>query len=147
VAQETADDVSLIWLADQTQATKAVTILENDKVLLNQARIEKIFAGDELKDKFGDPAMGRTPDIIIQPIHGTIYSKSSAKVSEHGGLTDDDTHVLLVAANPGLEGGVVDDRVENKQVAPTILRALGLDADKLKGARAEHTVALPGFDR
>jgi hypothetical protein len=46
-----------------------------------------------------------------------------------------------------LEGAVVDDHVENKQVAPTILRALGLDADKLNGARAEHTVALPGFDR
>jgi len=147
VAQETADDVSLIWLADQSQAKKAVTILENDKALLNQARIEKIYAGDKLEDTFGDPAAGRTPDIIIQPLHGTIYSKSAAKVAEHGGFTDDDTHVLLVVARAGLEGAVVDDHVENKQVAPTILRALGLDADKLNGARAEHTVALPGFDR
>ena len=94
-----------------------------------------------------DPALGRTPDIIIQPIHGTIYSGSSKKVSEHGGFSDDDTHVLLVVANPNIEGGTVDDKVENKQVAPTILRALGLDADKLKGARAEHTNALPAFDR
>jgi hypothetical protein len=147
VAQETADDVSLIWLADQTQAKKAVTILENDRVLLNQARIEKIYAGDDLEDKFGNPALGRTPDIIIQPLHGTIYSRSSAKVAEHGGLTDDDTHVLLVVANSNFEGGVVDDKVENKQVAPTILRSLGLDPDKLRGARAEHTQALPGFDR
>jgi hypothetical protein len=147
VAQETADDISLIWLADQTQAKKAVAILENDRVLLNQARIEKIYAGDELEDKFGDPALGRTPDIIIQPLHRTIYSRSAAKVAEHGGLTDDDTHVLLVAANPSFEGAVIDDKVENKQVAPTILRALGLDADKLNGARAEHTLALPGFDR
>jgi hypothetical protein len=147
VAQETADDVSLIWLADQSQAKKAVAILENDRVALNQARIEKIYAGDELEDKFGNPAQGRTPDIIIQPIHGTIYSGSSKKVSEHGGFTDDDTHVLLVASNPGFEGGVVNDLVENKQVAPTILRALGLDAEKLKGARAEHTRALPGLDR
>ncbi len=147
VAQETADDISLIWLADQTQAKKAVAILENDRVLLNHARIQKIYAGDDLQDKFGDPALGRTPDIIIQPIHGTIYSRSAAKVAEHGGLTDDDTHVLLVAANPSFEGAVIDDKVENKQVAPTILRALGLDADKLAGARAEHTRALPGFDR
>ena len=147
VAQETADDVSLIWLADQTQAKKAVAILENDKVFLNQARIEKIYAGDDLEDQFGDPALGRTPDIIIQPLHGTIYSGSSKKVSEHGGFTDDDTHVLLVVANPSIEGGAVDDKVENKQVAPTILRALGLDADKLTGARAEHTHVLPGFDR
>lgn len=147
VAQETADDVSLIWLADQTQARKAVAILENDRVSLNQARIDKIFSGDELEDTFGNPAQGRTPDIIIQPLHGTIYSGSSKKVSEHGGFTDDDTHVLLVVSNSNFEGGVVDARVENKQVAPTILRALGLDAEKLKGARAEHTKALPGLDR
>ncbi|UGY14111.1 alkaline phosphatase family protein [Bradyrhizobium septentrionale] len=147
VAQETADDVSLIWLADHTQTAKAVGILENDKVLLNQARIEKIYTGDELEDKFGNPAQGRTPDIIIQPLHGTIYSGSSKKVSEHGGFTDDDTHVLLVVANPGFEGAVVDEKVENKQVAPTILRALHLNPNKLTGARAEHTTALPGFDR
>jgi Type I phosphodiesterase / nucleotide pyrophosphatase len=147
VAQETADDVSLIWLADQSQTKKAVSILENDRVLLNQARIEKIYAGDALEDRFGDPAQGRTPDIIIQPIHGTIYSGSKKKVAEHGGFSDDDTHVLLVLANPRFEGGVVDEKVENKQVAPTILRALRLDPDRLTGARAEHTIALPGFDR
>jgi hypothetical protein len=147
VAQETADDVSLIWLADQTQAGKAVALLEQDRVFLNQARIEKIYSGDELQDKFGDPALGRTPDIIIQPLHGTIYSGSKKKVAEHGGFTDDDTHTLLVVANPRFEGGVMPERVENKQVAPTILRALGLDPDKLTGARAEHTHALPGFER
>src|ERR1700745_3947943 len=80
VAQETADDVSLIWLKDQTQVQKAVTILKNDQVILNQARIDKIYSGDELEDLFGSPAQGRTPDIIIQPLHGTIYSKSAAKV-------------------------------------------------------------------
>jgi len=145
VEHETADDVSLNWLADQTQAKQAVTILKNDQALLNQAPIEKIYAAGEPKETFGDPALGRTPDIIIQPIHGTIYSKSAAKVSEHGGFTDDDTHVLLVAANPSFEAGAVDDMVENKQVAPTILRALGLDPDKLVGARAEHTQASARF--
>jgi hypothetical protein len=146
VAQETADDISLLWLADQTQASKAAGILQTDKAFLNQARIDTIFAGDQQEDMFGDPAQGRTPDIIIQPIHGTIYSKSAAKVSEHGGFTDDDTHVLLVVSNPNFEGVVVGETVENKQVAPTILRALGLDADKLEGAKVEHTHTLPGFD-
>ncbi|CCE03004.1 alkaline phosphatase family protein [Bradyrhizobium sp. STM 3809] len=146
VALETADDVSLIWLADQRQTQKAVSILENDRVLLNQARIEKIYQDDELEDKFGNPAQGRTPDIIIQPLHGTIYSGSKKKVSEHGGFTADDTHVALIVANPRFEGGVVDEKVENKQVAPTILRALALDPDRLTGARAEHTAPLPGFE-
>ena len=53
----------------------------------------------------------------------------------------------VTISNPSFEGAVIDDKVENKQVAPTILRALHLDANKLKGARAEHTTALPGFER
>jgi hypothetical protein len=147
VAQETADDVSLIWLADQSQAAAAVALLNSDMRNGNHARIAHIFAGDELKAEFGDPALGRTPDIIIQPIPGTIYSKSAAKISEHGGFAEDDTHVLLVVANPAFQRTVVDATVENKQVAPTILKALGLAPEKLQAVRMEHTRVLPGLDQ
>src|SRR5262249_34770701 len=126
VAQETADDVALIWLANQGQASAAVSLLKSDMVSGNHARIAKIYSGDELKDQFGDPALGRPPDIIIQPIAGTIYSGSKKKIAEHGGFAEDDTHVLLVVSNPKLPVSVVSDTVENKQVAPTILKALGL---------------------
>jgi len=146
VAQETADDVSLIWLTDQTQAAAAVALLNTDIANGNHARIAHIFSGDELKAQFGDPALGRTPDIIIQPIPGTIYSKSAAKISEHGGFAEDDTHVLLVVANPAFKATVVDALVENKQVAPTILKALGLEPEKLQAVRLEHTRVLPGLD-
>jgi hypothetical protein len=46
VAQETADDelADLAGRSDPDQA-EAVTILKNDQALLNQARIEKIYAG------------------------------------------------------------------------------------------------------
>jgi arylsulfatase A-like enzyme len=97
-------------------------------------------------DRFGNPALGRTPDLIIQPIAGTIYSKSSAKIAEHGGFAEDDTHVLLVVSNPKLERKVVDERVDNKQVAPTILKALGLEPEKLEAVRNEGTRALPGLE-
>ena len=144
VAQETADDVALIWLADQSQSSKAVAALESDLKNGNHARIEKIYAGERLEDQFGDPALGRTPDIIIQPIPGTIYSKSAKKIAEHGGFVEDDTHVLLVVSNPKLHGKVVSDRVENKQVAPTILTALGLEPERLEAVRGEeHTRVLP----
>jgi hypothetical protein len=145
VAQETADDVALIWLTDHSQMPKAVAALEADRTHDNHARIQKIFAGEELVDQFGDPAQGRVPDIIIQPVAGTIYSKSAAKIAEHGGFAEDDTHVLLVVSNPKLPAKVVGDRVLNKQVAPTILKALGLDADELDAVRDEHTRPLPGF--
>jgi Type I phosphodiesterase / nucleotide pyrophosphatase len=146
IAQETADDVALIWLANQSQLGTALAVLESDRAHGNHGRIEKIYSGEELVDKFGNPALGRTPDMIIQPIPGTIYSKSSAKIAEHGGFSEDDTHVLLVVSNAKLERKVVDDRVENRQVAPTILKALGLEPEKLDAVRNEGTRTLPGLE-
>jgi hypothetical protein len=35
--------------------------------------------------------------------------------------------------------------VSTRQVAPTILKVLGLDPDKLQGAKLEGTQPLPGF--
>ena len=71
VAQETADDVSLIWLTDQTKLKSALALLEADQAGNNTTRIQKICSGEELKEKFGDPAQGRAPDIIIQPARST----------------------------------------------------------------------------
>ena len=148
VAQETADDISLLWLADQTKLKSALVLLEADQAGNNTTRIQKIYSGGELKARFGDPALGRTPDIIIQPIPGTIYSGSAKKIAEHGGFAAHDTHVLLVVSNPRLEAHKVDEPVANKQVAPTILKALGLNPRDLQAVRMENTRTLPrlGFE-
>src|SRR3974390_630609 len=53
VAQETADDVSLIWLQDQKQVAAALAPLGADRQNGNHARIEKVYAGDNLEDQFG----------------------------------------------------------------------------------------------
>ena len=113
LAQETADDVALIWLADQAQLASALSLLESDQAHSNYTRIQKIYAGAELKAKFGDPALGRAPDIIIQPLPGTIYSASKKKIAEHGGFAEDDTHVLLLVSNPGLRPREIDTPVRN----------------------------------
>ncbi len=146
LAQETADDVSLIWLANQGQLAAALALLEADRTHANHTRIQKIYAGAELQAQFGHPAAGRTPDIIIQPIPGTIYSSSKKKIAEHGGFADDDTHVALVLSNPSLRPSKVDTPVTNAQVAPTILRALGLEPQRLEAVRREGTRVLPGLD-
>ena len=146
VAQETADDISLLWLTDQTKLKSALALLEADQAGNNTTKIQKIYSGEELKAKFGDPALGRAPDIIIQPIPGTIYSGSAKKIAEHGGFAADDTHVMLVVSNPRLEAGKVHHPVANKQVAPTILKSLGLNPKDLQAVRMEHTRVLPGLD-
>jgi hypothetical protein len=82
IAQSTEDDIALLWLKDQSQTATAVAALEADQRGLNTARIQSILSGDGLADRFGNPRHDRsTPDIIVQPIVGTIYTRSTAKWS------------------------------------------------------------------
>jgi hypothetical protein len=140
-----------MWLQDQSQVTTAVNALLADKAGANTARVQYVLSGQPLADRFNSPLVDpRTPDLIVQPIPGTIYSGSIAKVAEHGGFATDDTHVAMIVVNgarlTGGGGNVVDDRVTTAQVAPTVLAALGLDPYKLDAVRTEHTQVLPGFN-
>jgi len=104
------------------------------------------MAGDEIKLKFKDPAHDdRTPDIIVQPQYGTVYTGSSKKNAEHGGFSFGDTNVGLIVSNPALKARTVKTAVATSQVAPTILRALGIDPNELQAVRIEHTAGLPGL--
>ena len=101
---------------------------------------------DELELKFNSPLTdSRTPDIIVQPIYGTIYTASKAKNAEHGGFSFGDTNVGLIVSNPNLQARVVKTPVATSQVAPTILQSLGIDPDGLKAVRIELTPVLPGL--
>jgi len=81
----------------------------------------------------------------VQPIYGTIYTTSSKKIAEHGGFSFGDTHVGLVVSHPRLRARVLKTPVATSQVAPTILRALGLDPEALDAVRNEKTALLPGL--
>ena len=93
--------------------------------------------------KGGDP---RTPDIVVIPNVGVVYTGNLKKQSEHGGFAADDTNVMLLVSNPGLIARHVDSFVETTQVAPTILQLLGLDPDALDAVRTEGTPVLPGLE-
>jgi hypothetical protein len=110
-----------------------------------------VNTGAELAAIYGDPTSGdplaaaRAPNVVIQPNWGVMYSHSTKKISEHGGGTIDDTNVALLVSNPGLHPRTVTAHVWTRQVAPTILRALGLDPDDLQAVRKEGTRVLPGL--
>ena len=89
----------------------------------------------------------RTPDLMVQPVYGTIYTASSKKVAEHGGFSFGDTDVGLIVSNPRMPVRTVKTPVLTSQVAPTILEALGLEPDALRAVRIEHTAVLPGLGR
>jgi hypothetical protein len=84
-----------------------------------------------------------TPDVIVKVKHGVIYSLSKKKNAEHGGFADDDSHVGLLVSNPAFESDTIATEVRTKQVAPTIVRALGLDPNALDAVRIEGTKVLP----
>jgi hypothetical protein len=107
---------------------------------------ETISGAALIAQGFGDPTKDpRVPDIIIRPNLGTCYYSGHAKTAEHGGLSDDDRKVACFVSNPSLKKTVYSGQVSTKQVAPTILKALGLNPSSLKGVVAEGTKPLPGF--
>ena len=149
VAQLTDDDVALVWLKDQGQTQTAVDALNANKAAAN---VDTVLSGAALSSQFNSPTQDpRTPDLIVLPTYGTIYSHSKSKVMEHGGFADDDTHVALLVVNganivnnsPG--GGTNDALVRTYQVAPTILSLLGLNPNKLDSVRIEGVKVLPGL--
>jgi Type I phosphodiesterase / nucleotide pyrophosphatase len=140
---EQDDDIALIWLQDQTKTKAVIDYLNANAPALF---IEEVLGGDELKLKFNDPAHdSRTPDIIVQPIYGTVYTGSSKKNAEHGGFSFGDTNVGLIVSNPGFAAVTLKTPVVTSQVAPTILRALNIEPDELKSVRIERTAVLPGM--
>jgi hypothetical protein len=153
-AMVTDDDVALIWMNPATRVAdtaKGVAALQDSISHGNPARIQTLLFGAALAAQFGNPATDpRTPDIIIQPIPGTIYSTSNAKVMEHGGFAEDDTHVALLTANganvlnSSPVGTTISQPVRTYQVAPTILSDLGLNANQLDSVRTQGIQVLPG---
>ncbi len=141
----TEDDISLLWLNDASKTDYAVQQLEMNA---SQAGIGQIFYGSSLTTMFNAPGLPpsgdpRTPDIIVAPNVGVVYTGSSKKQEEHGGFSHDDTNVIMLLANPSFDGKTVNTPVETTQVAPTILKALGLNPNKLDAVQIEGTPVLP----
>lgn len=144
----TEDDISLLWLTDPNQTAAAVAELEKQSPVTNNiAGIGQIFWGASLSQLFNPPSQDpRTPDIIVTPTPGVIYTGSLAKQEEHGGFAHDDTNVIMLLSNPRFHAKTITSPVETTQVAPTILKALGLDPADLQSVRIEGTQVLPGID-
>ena len=143
----TEDDISQLWLKPGVNVEDAVALLEANGTLVN---LGEIFYGPSLATMFNKGGLppeadSRTPDIIVAPNVGTIYSGSSHKQAEHGGFAHDDTNVIVLVSGHDIEPRTVTSFVETAQVAPTILKILGLDPEALDAVRKEGTPVLPGL--
>ncbi len=152
------DDISQLWLTDSSTTGAAVAALEaaGTTIGLGQlyygASLTTLYNAPGVPDqpgpccelrKGGDP---RTPDITVIPNVGVVYTAGLKKQSEHGGYAWDDTNVMMLVSNPGLEPKTVYSFVETMQVAPTILQILGLDPNELDSVRKESTPVLPDLE-
>jgi hypothetical protein len=142
----TDDDVALLWLpvASQGQTSSYVAALSepaNEWTL----GIKQIYSGNVLKLRYNDPLVdSRTPDIVVEPNYGVIYTGGS-KIAEHGGISEDDTHVALLVSNPGFSATELKLPVTTMEIAPTILRALRIKPWALEAVQIEKTTVLPGL--
>jgi arylsulfatase A-like enzyme len=141
----TEDDISLNWLKDSNSTTldAAEDLLESKAAT---AGIGQIFYGASITTNYNSPLTdSRTPDIIVAPNVGVVYTGSASKQAEHGGFANDDTNVMLLVSNPNIDQSTNYQFVETKQVAPTILQILGLDPNGLDAVKLEGTAVLPGL--
>jgi hypothetical protein len=139
------DDEGLVWLAPRSQKSSYDAARS---YLLSQAgplHIDTLIDRQHMLGMFQDPYhSSRTPDFIAITTPGVIYT-GGTKLAEHGGFAENDRNVALLVSNPNLAPAVRGDQVETRQVAPTILRALGLQPSKLMSVEAEGTRILPGL--
>ena len=141
----TEDDVSVLWLKNGESVTAAVDLLEKNASAIG---LGQIYYGPTLALNYNvgglepgeDP---RTPDIIVTPNVGITYVGGSSVLGDHGGFAHDDTNVMLMVANRHFAAQTVSAPTATAQVAPTILKALGLDPKELDAVKAEGTAVLP----
>ena len=144
-AFDIADDGALIWLKDNSDGKTAAAVAALN-AFNGDTGIVEWLSGPLLALPFQDPATdSRTPDIIGIARTGVIYTGGS-KIAEHGGFNEDDVHVALIVANPNMDKATVNAAVATTQIAPTILKVLGLNPNELEAVRLEGTRVLPGFE-
>jgi hypothetical protein len=84
------------------------------------------------------------PDLIVAAKIGYLWA-SSPRFEDHGGYAPQDLNVPLVVYDPSLAPNNISTYVSNRQVATTMLQALGLPLSQLDGYRLEDTPVLPGI--
>ncbi len=157
VAMSVNDDGMLIWLHDRSQAAadfaKAFLLAHNGNgnditgapKPYTASGLATVYAGAAAAGYFkvqpGDP---RVPDVFGISQYGTVFTGGHAKIAEHGGANPQDRDVPLVVSGAPVGGRDSSAQpVETTQIAPTILKLLGLNPAYLMSVNIEHTRTLP----
>nr|WP_177329063.1 alkaline phosphatase family protein [Amycolatopsis australiensis] len=156
VAASADDDAMLLWLTDRspaaTEFAKQYLLAQNGTgtdstgaaKAFARSGLQTVYAGVDAARYFGvRPGDDRVPDLFGVTQYGVVYTGGTKKIAEHGGVAPDDRAVPLVVTGPGRESRTVAAPVTTTQIAPTILRLLGLQPQALQAVRQEGTRVLP----
>ena len=157
VVQATNDDAMIMWFSDRSQAAadfaKAYLLhhdgignnINGDPKPFTASGLTKVYAGKDSAAFFGTRAGDpRVPDLYAFAQHGVVFTGSKGKIAEHGGADPQDRNVPLVVSGADTQAGTRSNApVETTQIAPTILRLLGLSPRELDAVQIEDTKALP----
>jgi arylsulfatase A-like enzyme len=147
IAHITEGGSVMLWLNDHATAAAIA------KALSGHARelgIQSIRSGNDLALTLNLPAKDpRMPDIILNPQPGLRWTggeeAASTAIAGYGGTLEEDTHVALLVSGAQLTGRSDPTLVPTTQLAPLLLRALGMEKFDLDALHREHTPALPGI--
>jgi hypothetical protein len=115
-----------------------------DRKPITSAGLYQVYTGGAAARLIGvEQSDPRVPDVIGIAQYGVVYTSHKAKIAEHGGDHFEDRNVPILVAWPGAPGGTAVKRpVETTQIAPTILKLLGLNPHELQAVKIEGTKAL-----
>ena len=161
IAFSADDDVMLLWLSNRSATARAFVkgYLASHSAPANRfndpkgtysttvsaSGLRALYTG-AAADRLLDAPRGdsHAPDVVGIAKYGVVYTGGVKKIAEHGGASPDDRDVALVVSGAGVHHGVTVRRaVRTTQIAPTILRLLGLDPRALRAVRLDHTAVLP----
>lgn len=159
VAFSVNDDAMLLWLNDRSQGAADFAeqwLLSNNGTgndingaakPYTKSGLTEVHAGADAASYLGAPANDpRHPDLVGVAQVGTVYTGGKSKIAEHGGANPADRNVPLVVSGPGAKKGVVTEAVQTTQIAPTILKLLGENPQKLDAAKGNGVNVLPNLD-
>jgi hypothetical protein len=154
VAQGTDDDGMLLWLNDRSQtatdyARKFLLNYNDSSASIDgkpviSAGLSQVYTGAAAAQLMGlDVSDPRVPDVIGIAQYGVVYTSHPSKIAEHGGDHLEDRNVPILLSWSGTTGGTaVTMPVETTQIAPTVLKLLGLNPHELQAVGIEGTQPL-----
>jgi Type I phosphodiesterase / nucleotide pyrophosphatase len=158
VATASDDDGILWWLSNRSQAAasfvrryllthKTVGVnAHGKKVTVASSGLRVVYAGTGAAALFHVPVSDPRHPVVVGVVQPGVIYNDAPDIAQHGGLNFQDRSIPILVLLPGQRcGKTVGAPVEITQIAPTILRLLGLSPWSLEAVQIEHTRVLPGL--